>query len=117
MKKSDQIWVHVAKWSSLPLLLIVWEIVVRAGTVNAVLFPPPSVVAVSMVEYAASGTLVTDLGWSVSRVLVGYLAGATAAILVGILTGGNKLAAAFFSPVFPMLRPLPPTPSVPDVLI
>src|ERR1700710_2245979 len=117
MKKVDKRWENVAKWSSLPLLLIVWELVVRAGTVNAALFPPPTVVAVAMYEYATSGTLVTDLGWSVSRVLIGYLAGATAAILVGILTGGNKLAAAFFSPIFQMLRPIPPIAFVPIVII
>lgn len=114
---NNRVWEAVARWASLPLLLIIWELVVRAGVVNALLFPPPTVVAVSMVEYAASGNLIIDLGWSVSRVLVGYFAGAVAAILIGVLTGGNRLAAAFFSPIFQMLRPIPPIAFVPIVIV
>ncbi len=117
MKTDATLWETVARWGSLPLILVIWEVVVRAGAVNAVLFPPPSVVAVSMYEYAASGTLLTDVGWSVSRVLVGYFAGAVIAILVGVLTGGNRVAAAFFSPVFQMLRPIPPIAFVPIVIV
>jgi len=117
MKKRTLLWEHIARWSSLPTILIVWEIVVRAGAVNAVLFPPPSIVAQAMLDYAKSGTLLTDLGWSVSRVVVGYLAGALAAIVLGLLTGSNRLAAAFFSPIFQMLRPIPPIAFVPIVIV
>src|SRR5690606_5276481 len=72
-KRSVDIWERVAWFGSLPLIVALWELVVRAGVVNPVLFPPPSVVAVSMVDYAKSGLLAADLGWSVSRVAVGYL--------------------------------------------
>mgnify|MGYP001019396123 CR=1 FL=1 len=74
-RKTVDIWERVAWFGSLPLIITLWELVVRAGVVNPVLFPPPSVVAVSMVDYAKSGMLAADLGWSVSRVAVGYLAG------------------------------------------
>jgi ABC-type nitrate/sulfonate/bicarbonate transport system permease component len=117
MKKANKFWEHAARWSSIPLVIVVWELVVRAGMVNPALFPPPTDVAVSMYDYATSGGLLTDLGWSVSRVVVGYLAGAVAAILVGILTGGNRVAAAFFTPIFQILRPIPPMAFVPIVII
>lgn len=107
----------LVSWASLPLLLLVWEMIARSGVVNAQLFPPPSVVAVSMIEYAASGTLLIDLGWSISRVAVGYTVGAIAAIFIGVLTGGNKLVAAFFTPIFQMLRPIPPIAFVPIVIV
>lgn len=107
----------LVRWVSLPLLLLVWELVARSGVVNAQLFLPPSVVTVSMVEYAASGTLLIDLGWSISRVAVGYTVGAIAAIFIGVLTGGNKLVAAFFTPIFQMLRPIPPIAFVPIVIV
>lgn len=108
---------RLARWASLPVLLLVWEAVVRAGTVNAVLFPPPSAVAVAMWDYGRTGGLWTDLGWSLSRVAVGYLAGAAAAIALGVLTGSNQIAAAFFSPIFQMLRPIPPIAFVPIVIV
>lgn len=107
----------VARLVSIPLFLLLWEAVVRAGAVNAVLFPPPSVVAVSMFDYAKSGELVPDLGWSLSRVSVGYFAGAIAGIAIGVLTGGSRILSAFFSPVFQMLRPIPPIAFVPIVIV
>jgi ABC-type nitrate/sulfonate/bicarbonate transport system permease component len=110
-------WESLVRWISLPLLLLAWEIIARSGVVNAMLFPPPSVVAVSMFEYAASGTLLTDLGWSISRIAVGFTVGAIVAIFVGVLTGGNKLVAAFFTPIFQMLRPIPPIAFVPIVIV
>jgi ABC-type nitrate/sulfonate/bicarbonate transport system permease component len=110
-------WESLVRWISLPLLLLAWEVIARSGVVNAMLFPPPSVVAVSMFEYAASGTLLTDLGWSISRIAVGFTVGAIVAIFVGVLTGGNKLVAAFFTPIFQMLRPIPPIAFVPVVIV
>lgn len=117
MKSRARMWEMVARWSSLPLLVLIWEIVVRNGMVNPILFPPPTVVAAAFLDYASSGMLMTDLGWSVSRVVIGYLAGAILAILIGLLTGGNRFAAAFFSPVFQMLRPIPPIAFVPIVIV
>src|SRR5690606_39294071 len=102
------VWERVAWFGSLPLIVALWELVVRAGVVNPVLFPPPSVVAVSMVDYAKSGLLAADLGWSVSRVAVGYLAGAAAAILLGVITGGNRIAAGCVAPLLQLPRPPPP---------
>lgn len=110
-------WESLVRWISLPLLLLAWEVIARSGVVNAMLFPPPSVVAVSMFEYAASGTLLIDLGWSISRIAVGFTVGAMAAIVIGVLTGGNKLVAAFFTPIFQMLRPIPPIAFVPIVIV
>lgn len=116
-RNTVDIWERVAWFGSLPLIITLWELVVRAGVVNPVLFPPPSVVAVSMVDYAKSGMLAADLGWSVSRVAVGYLAGAAVAILLGVITGGNRIAAAFFTPIFQLLRPIPPIAFVPIVIV
>jgi ABC-type nitrate/sulfonate/bicarbonate transport system permease component len=110
-------WESLVRWISLPLLLLAWEVIARSGVVNAMLFPPPSVVAVSMFEDAASGTLLIDLGWSISRIAVGFTVGAMAAIVIGVLTGGNKLVAAFFTPIFQMLRPIPPIAFVPIVIV
>lgn len=110
-------WEHIARLISIPAFLLTWEAIVRAGFVNAILFPPPSVVAISMFDYAKSGNLVPDLGWSLSRVIVGFFAGAIAGIGMGVLTGGNRIISAFFSPIFQMLRPIPPIAFVPIVIV
>jgi ABC-type nitrate/sulfonate/bicarbonate transport system permease component len=105
-----------ARWLSIPLCLLVWEAIVRGGFVNAVLFPPPTAVAVAMLDYA-KGDLALDLEWSISRVVVGFTAGAIAGIGMGVLTGGNRIASAFFTPIFQMLRPIPPIAFVPIVIV
>lgn len=110
-------WEHIARLISIPAFLLTWEAIVRAGFVNAILFPPPSVVAISMFDYAKSGNLVPDLGWSLSRVIVGFFAGAIAGIGMGVLTGGSRIISAFFSPIFQMLRPIPPIAFVPIVIV
>lgn len=110
-------WEHAARWISIPVFLLIWEAIVRGGFVNAVLFPSPTVVAFSMFDYAKSGNLVPDVAWSFSRVIVGFIAGAVAGIGMGVVTGGSRIASAFFTPIFQMLRPIPPIAFVPIVIV
>lgn len=46
---------------SVPAFTGVWELVARSGIVNAVLFPPPSTVAVAILEWIRSGQFFGDL--------------------------------------------------------
>lgn len=102
---------------SLPLFIAIWEFVSRSGIVNIVLFPPPSVVAVALQEWVQSGQFFLDLGASLYRVSVGFAIGATAGILMGVLTGQFHLLSSFVSPLFHILRPIPPIAFVPIVIL
>lgn len=102
---------------SIPLLLAVWQAVAYLEVVNPVLFPPPTVVAASLWDYALKGPLLQDLGWSLMRVVIGYSAGAACGIVIGLLTGTRPLISALFTPVFQMLRPIPPIAFVPIVIV
>lgn len=102
---------------SIPLFFLVWEIVSRSQIVNIVLFPPPSQVAVAMFEWIKSGQFTIDLTASVCRVVVGYLLGAIAGVIVGVLTGQFQLASSLLSPIFHILRPIPPIAFVPVVIL
>lgn len=108
---------HAVSWISIPVFLLIWEAIVRGGFVNAVLFPSPTVVAVSMLDYAKSGNFIPDIAWSLSRVIVGFIAGAVVGIGMGALTGGIRIVSAFFTPIFQMLRPIPPIAFVPIVIV
>lgn len=101
---------------SVPAFLGFWELVSRSGIVNPVLFPPPSVVAVALVDWVHNG-LLADLAMSLSRVAVGFASGALLGALVGILTGRYRLFANFLTPVFQLLRPIPPIAFVPIVIL
>lgn len=108
---------RVALALSLPLFFVVWEAVARSGAVNARLFPPPTEVAVATMAWAQSGQLWIDLVMSASRVVVGLLTGTLAGVLVGILTGRNRLLSNLITPIFQLLRPIPPIAFVPIVIL
>src|SRR5882757_3770911 len=102
---------------SIPLFLCAWELVARSGVVNAVLFPPPSVVAVAVLEWVRSGQFFSDLGASLTRVVTGFAVGAAMGIVLGILTGQFPLISSLLSPLFHILRPIPPIAFVPIVIL
>ncbi len=108
---------RVALILSVPFFLLLWEGVSRSGIVNDILFPPPSLVAEALVEWANSGILWIDLGMSVSRVIVGFIFGALAGVVIGILTGRYRLISNLLTPVFQLLRPIPPIAFVPLVIL
>ncbi|NEQ53363.1 MAG: ABC transporter permease [Leptolyngbya sp. SIO3F4] len=102
---------------SIPLFFGGWEIVSRSGVVNPVLFPPPTLVALALYKWATQGPLLIDIAMSLSRVLVGFISGAMAGILVGILTGRYQFIANLLTPIFQLLRPIPPIAFVPIVIL
>lgn len=102
---------------SIPLFLAVWEVVARSGAVNSVLFPPPSIVAVAVLEWVRSGQFFSDLGASLTRVVAGFAIGAAMGIVLGALTGQFPLISSLLSPLFHILRPIPPIAFVPIVIL
>lgn len=109
-------WNRAALYLSLPIFLLGWEGLSRAEIVNAILFPPPSIVAVALRAWIDNG-LLTDLGMSLSRVAVGFVSGAVLGALIGILTGRYRFIANLLTPVFQLLRPIPPIAFVPIVIL
>ena len=102
---------------SLPLFFGTWEIVSRSGLINELLFPPPSTVVVAVIAWAQSGDLFVDLAMSVSRVIVGFMVGGAAGIVVGIATGRYEAISGLITPIFQILRPIPPIALVPLVIL
>ncbi|MET3912693.1 ABC-type nitrate/sulfonate/bicarbonate transport system permease component [Bradyrhizobium sp. S3.3.6] len=102
---------------SVPTFVGVWELIARSRIVNAVLFPPPSTVAVAVLDWIHSGQFFGDLSASLFRVTAGFLIGATGGIVLGVLTGEFRLVSSLLSPLFHILRPIPPIAFVPIVIL
>jgi ABC-type nitrate/sulfonate/bicarbonate transport system permease component len=102
---------------SIPAFIGLWEIIARSGVVNAVLFPPPSVVVVAVFDWVRSGLFFWDLLASLYRVSVGFAIGAVAGVALGILTGQFEWLSSLLSPLFHLLRPIPPIAFVPIVIL
>jgi NitT/TauT family transport system permease protein len=102
---------------SIPLFLAAWEMIARSGIVNMVLFPPPSIVAVAVLEWVRSGQFFADFGASLYRVVTGFTLGAITGVALGVLTGQFPLVSSLLSPLFHILRPIPPIAFVPIVIL
>src|SRR5882672_4423620 len=111
-------WIEaLALWVSIPLFLLAWQIASTSGYVNERLFPPPTDVATALWDELIKGTLILDLGMSVTRVVVGFVSGAAVAIAVGLLTGRYAILSNLLTPIFQLLRPIPPIAFVPIVIL
>jgi ABC-type nitrate/sulfonate/bicarbonate transport system permease component len=102
---------------SVPTFVGVWELIARSRIVNAVLFPPPSTVAVAVLDWIHSGHFFDDLAASLFRVTAGFLIGTAGGIMLGVLTGQFRLISSLLSPLFHILRPIPPIAFVPIVIL
>src|SRR5450759_2430939 len=83
----------IFKWlKSLPMklaaiiaFLLIWEIATIVGLVNPVLIPPPSSIAMKLLELLLSGELLTHISTSMKRVFIGYGLAVIVALPLGFL--------------------------------
>lgn len=70
------------------LLLIFWQVYVKAADVNAVILPPPTDIAQTL--WQERSTLVSDLWVTFQEIALGFLVGAAAGMVIGILIAYSK---------------------------
>src|SRR5689334_20441989 len=68
-------------------LLVLWEVLVRAGVVDARFFPPPSKILQQLAILAQSGELWMHTWASLRRLFFGVLIGGIPALVLGIVMG------------------------------
>lgn len=100
-----------------PLLLLVWEVLVRIGMLDHRFFSRPSDVFVTFANMLADGTLLTNVAVTLQRVVVGFTAGAAVALVVGTLMGLSPWVRAALNPLVAALYPIPKIALFPLVLI
>lgn len=108
---------RAAAFVSIPAFLLVWHLVSVSGWVNRILTPSPVDVIRSMGAAIASGEMLLDVAWSVSRVVVGYVVGGILGIVVGLFTARFPLVNNLLGPVLQAIRPIPPIAIVPLTII
>jgi ABC-type nitrate/sulfonate/bicarbonate transport system permease component len=91
------------------LFLLLWQLIV---TVTGVDFTTPteifSYIFNHMTATIGEHTIIGHVGWSLSRVLVGYILAAISGIIIGLAMAQWEVAKAIISPIFNILRPIPP---------
>ncbi|MFJ9572524.1 ABC transporter permease subunit [Streptomyces sp. SID4944] len=89
------------------LVLIVWELLVRAEVTEVYKLPPPSAVWDSAVDMWLKGTLLEVVWTSVSRGLLGFLLAVAIGTPLGLLVARVKLVRAAIGPILSGLQSLP----------
>ena len=73
-------------------LFILWDIVVRAGWIKAILLPTPLDTLGALVTGLAGGPLLLDFGVTVQRTLEAFALSAVIGVPLGVLLGSNERA-------------------------
>lgn len=74
------------------VLFIVWDVVVRAGWIRAILLPPPSATVVTLVTGLLGGPLLGDFLVTLWRTVQAFLIAGVVGVPLGVLLGSNEKA-------------------------
>jgi sulfonate transport system permease protein len=99
------------------LLVIVWELLARAGILAANWFSSPSAIVDTLLELLRGGELVRHIAVTLGRVLAGFLIGSLTATLLAGVTGSNPLVRQLLDPILQALRSIPSMAWVPLFLL
>jgi NitT/TauT family transport system permease protein len=99
------------------LILSLWEGLVRAGRLNALFFPPPTVVFQTIYQLTVSGELPAEVGVSLRRVLYGFVLGAAPAVIIGLSMGWSRRVRAFVEPIIAATYPVPKIALLPMIML
>ena len=86
MTKDDVIG-FIAKWYSVPLLLLIWQLCVSSGLVTSRLMPSLVLVWDALVAEMANGVLPFHASVTVARALVGF----TLAAVIGVILEAGRV--------------------------
>ena len=92
---------------------LVWWGATGLGFVQPIFLPSPGSVGARLITLAGDGTLATDLGASLYRIVIGFLIASALAIPVGVLLGTFKIWEAAVEPLVDFVRYMPVVAFVP----
>jgi NitT/TauT family transport system permease protein len=97
----------VERWYSIPLLLVVWQVVVATGLVQSRLLPGPVEVWSVLVAEIGNGQLPYHATVTVSRALVGFVLAALIGVPFAAAMARSELWRNLFEPIFFLGYPVP----------
>jgi|SRR5580658_1393977 NitT/TauT family transport system permease protein len=98
-------------------VLALWELSIRAGWLNTLFLPPPSVIAATLWQMIWDQHLLRHAGISILRVWGAFALAAIMAVPAGIAMGGFRSVGAAFEPMVDFIRYLPVPALVPLSII
>ena len=99
------------------ILFLIWWAATGTGWVKPIFLPSPGAVWSKMVELAFNGTLLSDVGISMYRMLIGFAIASALAIPIGIMIGCFKSWEAAIEPFVDFVRYMPVVAFVPLTIL
>ena len=100
MPRFPRLWAALKFIAPLVLLLILWEVLIRAFGVNPRVFPDVESVARAGLESIQDGSLLRHAGASLGRVAVGTVLAIVISIPLGVAMGVSPAVSSFLTPLF-----------------
>src|SRR6266852_7019360 len=97
----------VARWYSVPLLLLIWQAAVASGLVESRLLPGPGTVWTALASETGNGALIYHAGVTVSRALTGFALAALVGIPFAAALARSAVMRNLFEPIFFLGYPVP----------
>ena len=93
------------------------EFLVQHGFINRALFPPPSVVGVTLWNLLSSGIVWQPLGTTMALFAAGYGLAVVGGIALGLLMGRSQTADYLLTPLIESIRPMPKAALLPVLML
>lgn len=103
-QKTYPVWVSAL---SVIVLLIIWELICRAGIVSPLFLPSPTGILSALAAMVAGGEITASLAASMYRIVLGFVLGSVIGLAVGLFTGTSALIDRIGSPIVNALYPIP----------
>jgi NitT/TauT family transport system permease protein len=104
---TTQVRTFIARWYSIPLLLVAWQLAVSSGSINSRLVPSVLQVAGVLFAEIRDGALVYHAAVTLGRALSGFALAAAVGIPFAAAMARSSLCRNLFEPIFFFGYPIP----------
>jgi ABC-type nitrate/sulfonate/bicarbonate transport system permease component len=98
------------------IIVAYWIYTLTPGA-NQTLTPPPPKVVEALWSSILDGSLATNVGWSLFRVLIGFAIGVVLAVVLGCSAGWFRYAGYILNPIIEAIRPIPALAYIPLIIV
>ncbi len=99
------------------VLLLLWEVLARAGVIDTRFFPAPSEIIRTLFAMLQTGELQHHISASLTRLGFGFVVGGVPALVIGVMMGLNSTLRAVVDPLIAATYPIPKSSILPLALL
>ncbi len=99
------------------VVLAAWEIAVRAGILEPLFFPPPTLIIQTFSKLIGNGELLSNLYPTLGRIFGGLALGTVPGLMLGLAMGWSRRVRLVFDPIVAALYPVPKIANLPLVML